>query len=115
DGVVMELINTRRQSTAEHHDLLSMLLATRDAQTGQGIADRQLMDEILTLLTAGHENIGAALTWTWHLLAEHPQIQEDVYNELQGVLKGGLPDADDLENLPLTRAVFEESMRLFPP
>jgi cytochrome P450 len=69
----------------------------------------------MTLLTAGHETTGAALAWTWYLLAMHPQIQEDVADEARGRLQGRSPTADDLPHLPLTRAVFEETMRLYPP
>lgn len=120
DGVVLDLITSRKASMASNnrtsqHDLLDMLLSVRDEETGQGIAERQLMDEILTLLTAAHENTGAAFTWTWHLLAQHQNIQRDVYDEIHAQLRGAQPTADDLPNLPLTRAVFEESLRLYPP
>lgn len=120
DGVVLDLINQRKAKRAQSqqttaNDFLDMLLSARDEETGQGIEERQLMDEILTLLTAAHENIGAALTWTWRVLAQHPEIQSDVYDELHAQLRGGEPSNDDLPRLPLTRAVFEEAMRLYPP
>ena len=132
DNVVLDLITKRKETHANtlaakqadsqasnpklpQNDLLDMLLSARDSQTGQSIHTRQLMDEILTLLTAAHENIGAAFTWTWHLLAQHPKIQSDVYDEIHAQLRGGQPTAEDIPRLPLTRAVFEEAMRLYPP
>jgi cytochrome P450 len=92
-----------------------MLLGAHDQLTGESMPQKQLMDEVLTILTAGHENIGAALSWTWYLLARHPGIQENVHDEIRAALGGKNPTFDDLPKLPLCKAVFEESMRLFPP
>src|SRR5207237_81052 len=64
---------------------------------------------------AGHETVGAALAWAWSLLASHPEIQAELHEEASGRLHGRPPDADDLPHLPLARAVFEETMRLYPP
>jgi cytochrome P450 len=114
DKIVLDLILARRKSGEKPHDLLGMLMAAHD-ETGHGMPDRLLMDEALTLLTGGHENIGSALTWTWYLLGKHPKIQEDVYDEINAVLRGRSPTAAAIKHLPLTRAVFEESMRLYPP
>jgi cytochrome P450 len=113
--VVLKLIAARRQSAARADDLLSLLLAAQDAETGAGMTDRQLKDEALTLLTAGHETAGAALSWTWFLLGRHPQVQEDLYDEVRGRLGGRSPTLEDLPALPLTRAVFDEALRLYPP
>jgi len=115
DRAVVELIAARRVNPNAPHDLLTMLLNARDERTAQTMPQRQLMDEVLTLLTAGHENIGAALSWTWYLLAKHPDVQNDVYDEIHGQLQGRSPSIDDLPRLPLIKAVFEESMRLYPP
>jgi cytochrome P450 len=115
DHAVRELIAARRVNPDAPRDLLTMLLNARDEQTGKGMPQRQLMDEVLTLLTAGHENIGAALSWTWYLLGKHPDIQNDVYDEIHGQLQGRSPTIDDLPRLPLIKAVFEEAMRLYPP
>jgi cytochrome P450 len=115
DRAVLELIAARRVNPDAPRDLLTMLLNARDEQTGKGMPQRQLMDEVLTLLTAGHENIGAALSWTWYLLGKHPDIQNDVYDEIHGQLQGRSPAIDDLPRLPLIKAVFEEALRLYPP
>src|SRR5262245_16805350 len=82
DRVVLDLIAARRQATTRPDDLLSLVLAAQDEETGSGMTDRQLRDEALTLLTAGHETAGASLSWTWFLLGQHPQAQNDVYDEV---------------------------------
>jgi cytochrome P450 len=84
DRVVLELIEKRRRAGNGPKDLLSLLLAAQDEATGAGMSDRQLEDEILTLLTAGHETMGAALAWTWYLLGQHPRVQEDLRDEVLG-------------------------------
>jgi cytochrome P450 len=114
DGIVMDLIASRRKDQNKPRDLLTMLVDAHD-ETGKGMIDRQLMDEVLTLLTAAHENIGSALAWTWYCLAAHPEIQENVYDEIHGRLGGRRAEFGDLAHLPLVTAVFEESMRLYPP
>jgi cytochrome P450 len=113
--VVLGLIEARRQAGDRPDDLLSLLLAARDEETGAGMSDRQLKDEVLTLLTAGHETVGAALAWTWSLLGQHPRVQDDLADEARGRLRGRGPAAEDLPHLPLARAVFEEALRLYPP
>lgn len=115
DGAVMELIASRRNNAKQPRDLLTMLVNAHDEQTGQGMLEKQLMDEVLTLLTAGHENVGSALAWTWYLLGKHPEVQENVYQEISACLRGRSPLMEDLPNLPLLTAVFEESLRLYPP
>jgi cytochrome P450 len=79
------------------------------------MSDLQLRDEALTLFLAGHETTANALAWTWHLLARHPDAEARLHAELDAVLAGRLPTADDLPRLPYTRAVLAESMRLCPP
>jgi cytochrome P450 len=115
DRVVLEMVEARRRSGKQPGDLLTMLLAGRDEETGVGMSDQQLKDEILTLLTAGHETVGAALAWAWYLLGQHPQVQNDLADEVCGKLHGRSPTIDDLAELPLVKAVFEETMRLYPP
>jgi cytochrome P450 len=99
-------------------DLLSLLLQSRDDEEGpgkQGMSDAQLRDETLTLFTAGHETTANALTFTWHLLAQNPEAEAKLHEELQCMLGGRLPAIEDLDRLPYTRAVLAESMRLYPP
>ncbi len=115
DRVVLGLIETRRQSRTPTNDVLDMLLAAQDEESGTGMTDQQLRDEVLTLLTAGHETVGAVLSWTWHLLSEHPAIQESLHDEVSAHLQGRTPTPEDLPQLPLATAIFEETMRLYPP
>lgn len=88
-----------------------------DAQTEDGnpLRPRQIHDETLTLLLAGHETTALALSWTWYLLAHHPEVDATMQAELQTVLGGRLPTAEDLPQLRYTRMVFTEALRLYPP
>ncbi len=115
DRVVLDLIARRRRDGEVHDDLLAMLMAAQDEETHGGMTDQQVRDEALTLLTAGHETVGAALSWTWYLLSKHLDVQRSLHDEVVGVLGGRHPTTSDLSRLPLCRAVFEEAMRLYPP
>jgi cytochrome P450 len=115
DSVVLRLIESRRRSGPAANDLLDLLLAARDEESGTGMSDQQLKDEVLTLLFAGHDTTTAALSWAWHLLARHPEVQEALHDEAAAHLAGRTPTADDLPHLPLATAVFEEVIRLYPP
>lgn len=119
DRAVYAIIQDRRQHksppTQEAGDLLALLLQAQDEDTGQGMDDRQLRDEVITLIIAGHETVASALTWTWYLLSQHAGVQNQLDQELQQVLGGKLPTSEDLSDLPITRMVFQESLRLYPP
>lgn len=115
DELVFAIINERRRTGEDRGDLLSMLLLTRDEETGEGMSDQQLRDEVITLLLAGHETTAAALSWTWYLLSLHPDVEHKLLAELAQVLSGRTPTFDDLPHLSYTTMVFEESMRLYPP
>lgn len=115
DEMVFGLINERRRTEEDNGDLLSMLLAARDEDTGERMSDEQLRDEVMTLILAGHETTGAALTWTWYLLSQNAEARSKLHAELDQVLSGRAPGLDDLDRLPYTRMVFAESMRLYPP
>src|SRR5262245_21904755 len=88
DRVVIGLIESRRRAGPAVNDVLDMLLAARD-EAGAGMTDRQLKDEVVTLLTAGHETVGAALSWAWFLLGGHQGVQESLHDEADGHLRGG--------------------------
>jgi cytochrome P450 len=114
DRVVLDLV-AKRRSGQPKGDVLDLLLAAQDEESGVGMSDEQLKDEALTLLTAGHETVGAALSWTWYLLGQHPDVQQALHEQVRARLQGRLPGVDDLTAMPLVTAVFEESMRLYPP
>jgi cytochrome P450 len=113
DTVVHEIITARR--SAGQNDLVTMLLTARDAATGEGMSDKQVRDEVMTLLIAGHETTSNLLTWTWYLLAQHPEVERQLHDELARVLGGRIPTMDDLAQLTYTHMVLEESLRLYPP
>jgi cytochrome P450 len=116
DDIVMRIVALRRKSGAVKDDLLSMLLEARDEETGQGMTDRQLRDELVTLFLAGHETTAIALTWSFHLLGQTPRAEAMLQKEVDEALGNkAAPDFDDLEKMPYARMVAEESMRLYPP
>lgn len=115
DRIVYRMIEERRQAGHDSGDLLSMLLHARDAETGAAMDDRQLRDEVMTLFLAGHETTAVTLSWTWYLLALHPDIERRLHAELDEVLAGRLPTLEDLPHLPYTRMVIDETLRLYPP
>jgi cytochrome P450 len=118
DAVIYRMIADRRASGQDHGDLLSMLLAARDPDEGDGgpvMSDRQVRDEAMTLLLAGHETTANALTWTWHLLGSAPAVRSALHDELDRVLGGRLPRVADIPQLGYVEQVVTESMRLYPP
>lgn len=116
DALIHRLIVERRAEGRDRGDLLSMLISARDDEGDHtGMSDRQLRDELITLMLAAHETTANALTWTWYLLSQHPEVEATLHAELDRVLGGCLPTAEDLSRLTYTRQVLAESMRLYPP
>lgn len=113
--IVLDIIRSRRQDQTEHHDLLSMLLTAQDTETQVGMSDRQLQDEVITLINAGHETTATALAWTWYVLGTHPHILARIENEINTVLGTETPSFETLPRLEYTGRVFDESLRLYPP
>ncbi len=116
DRIVYRMIEERRRSGADHGDLLSMLLLATDAEgDGSRMTDLQLRDEAMTIFLAGHDTVTNALSWTWYLLAQNPEVEARLHAELDAVLGGRPATAEDVRRLPYTEHVVAESMRLFPP
>jgi cytochrome P450 len=113
DGIVYGIIRQRQRGNGSG-DLLSDLLRARD-EDGSPMTAQQLRDELVTMLLAGHDTTALALTWTWVLLAQHPAVEQRLHDELDRVLQGRIPDADDTARLVYTNQVIRESMRLYPP
>jgi cytochrome P450 len=115
NALVYRIIGQRHapQAGDQYDDLLDMLLAARD-EAGQGMTDRQLRDEVMTLLLAGHDTTALATTWTLVLLAQHPEVEARLLAEVDSVLGGRLPTVADAPRLPYTEHVFTESLRLYP-
>jgi cytochrome P450 len=115
DNTIMGIIAERRASGEDKGDLLSMLLLAADEDDGDQMTNRQVRDEAITLFIAGHETTANALTWTWYLLSQHPEVEAKLIDELDRALAGRAPSVDDLAQLPYTDMVIKESMRLYPP
>ena len=115
DGIILNYIQARRQSGERQDDLLQMLLDARYEDTGQGMTDRQLVEESAILFAAGHETTANALSWAWHLLSNHPETADRLRREHQAVLGGREPGFETLPQLQYTQQVIDEAMRLYPP
>jgi len=142
DRLIYRIIDERRARGGDRGDLLSMLLLARDEDAdgnasgasrgsrgsapepdssrgryspGSGMTDTQVRDEAMTIFLAGHETTANALTWTWYLLAQHPDVEQRLHAEVDQVLAGGPLTSDDVPRLPYTRMVLAEAMRLYPP
>jgi cytochrome P450 len=115
DAVVHRIIAARRASGEDRGDLLSMLIHAQDADDGSRMTPLQLRDEVMTIFMAGHETTAVALSWTWYLLAQHPDVDARLAGELADVLDGRSATAADLPRLPYAEHVVTEAMRLYPP
>jgi cytochrome P450 len=113
--LVLELIKARHESQEEHFDFLSMLMLTTDRETGEPMGDRELIDEVLTLIVAGHETTAAALTWTWYLVTQHPEVAAALEAESDKHAVDGPLALDAAESLSFTHQVLQESLRMYPP
>lgn len=114
DDFIYRIINERRASAEDHGDLLSMLLQAQD-EDGTRMTDKQLRDEAMTLFLAGYETTSLALSWAWYLLAQNPEAEKKLWQELDEVLKGRAPQVSDMPNLRYTEMIAKETMRLYPP
>jgi cytochrome P450 len=115
DQLIYGMINERRESGTPGNDLMGMLLAARDQDTGEGMDEKQLRDEVITLLIAGHETTTLLLTWFFYCLGRYPEIEAQVHEEVDRTLSGRLPTFEDIPNLVYTRQVIDETLRLYPP
>jgi len=115
DALALDIIAERRKKPVPKSDLLSMLMDARDEETREAMTDRQLKDELLTIVTAGHETTANAMTWTLYLLSKHPDVARRVESEVASVLGTRTPALEDLARMPYGLAVIQESMRLYPP
>jgi cytochrome P450 len=113
--LVAQLIERRRGTSEEHFDFLSMLMSTRDRDTQEAMSDKELIDEVLTLIVAGHETTAAALTWTWYLISQHPDTAERLASEADRTGSGQTLGLEAAESLEFTHQVLQEALRLYPP
>jgi cytochrome P450 len=115
DRIVFGMIDARRASSERRDDILDRLLAARDEDSGAGMDERQIRDEVVTLLLAGHETSSHALAWTFWMLTQHRDVEARLLEELASVLNRRPAQSSDLAQLPYLKQVVQESMRLLPP
>lgn len=117
DSFIFGVIERRRRSPSSEDatDLLGMLISVRDEETGEGISDQQLRDEMIAMFLAGVETTGIPMTWVWYFLSMHPEVARQLDAELETVLGGRTPTYEDLSKLTYTRMVIDETMRVYPP
>ncbi len=109
--LISQIVDKRRQESATPTDALGMLMRAVDPQTGQPMETRQLIDEILTMVVAGHETTASTLNWNWYLLSQHPEVEAKLFSELD---KTSFSEFNDLTKFAYTRQIIEETMRLYP-
>ncbi|WLD98143.1 cytochrome P450 [Agrobacterium leguminum] len=109
------VISERRRKPIERNDLVSMLLEAKDPETGRMMSDTEIIDNLLTFITAGHETTALGLAWTFHLLSQNSDVERKVIDEIKTVTAGEPVAAEHIARLTYTRQVFSEAMRLYPP
>jgi cytochrome P450 len=109
--IILEVIDRRRKDLTTSTDALGILMQARSPQSGQFMQDQQLIDEVLTVIVAGHETTASTLNWTWYLISQHPEVEEMLSNELKLTT---FSEFDDLPKFLYARQIVEEAMRLYP-
>lgn len=116
DDVVLRIIAEHRRGERDKGDLLSMMLQVRDEDTGLGMSDQQIRDEVMTIILAGHETTANALSWSWLMLDRHPEVRDRLRAEaLDNLGEDRLPDFEALRQMPYGLQTFKEAMRVYPP
>ncbi len=116
--LVAEIIAERRtgaETSDERPDFLAMLMAARHPRTGEPMSDAALIDEVMTLIVAGHETTATTLNWTWYLLCNHPEAEARMQTEIDAVVGDATPGIEHVGQLTYTGQVLEEALRLYPP
>ena len=110
--IILQVAERRRSASTSAADFLGILMQTRDPRNNQSMPDAQMINEIITLIVAGHETTASTLNWTWYLLSQHPHIEQKLSDEAAGLKH--LSELDNLLNFPYSRQIIDESMRLYP-
>jgi enediyne biosynthesis protein E7 len=113
--LVAQLIERRRAQAEEHFDYLAMLMDARDKESGQPMGERELIDEVMTLVVAGHETTASGLNWTWYLLSQHREVEARLHAEIDAAPDLPAPTLSQTEALTYTQQVINEALRLYPP
>jgi len=113
--LLTELFARRRAEAGEHYDYVAMLMSARDKATGQPMSEIELINEVMTLIVAGHETTASALNWTWYLLSQHREIEAQLHAEIEAAPEIAAPSLQQMEALAYTQQVINEALRLYPP
>jgi enediyne biosynthesis protein E7 len=113
-NIVVEVAARRRAENRNATDILGMLMAARDRDSGQAMPNRQLVNEIMTLIVAGHETTASTLNWAWYLLSQHPDAEARLSSEFGRLHTGAFPGLAELPKFAYTRQVVDETLRLYP-
>ncbi len=113
--LVRELAARRRDGAEEHYDYLAMLMSAQDRETGASMDERELVDEVMTLVVAGHETTAASLNMAWFLLSQEPAVEARLHAEVDARTDQGAMTYQDAEDMTWTQCVLKEAMRLYPP
>lgn len=114
-GLLLNVIQARRTTTKKYNDFVSVFVEARDKETGKGMSDKELLDEVMTMIVAGHETSAITLTWVWYFIAKHKHVDEAIQKELAQADINGAPGFNDLDKIPYIKHVTEEALRLYPP
>ena len=112
---VQQFMDDRRESSIRYHDFLEAFMDAKDKETGEGMTDKEIIDEVMTLIIAGHETGATTLNWAWYLLSQNLSEEKKLHNEVDNNIVGDIPTFDEVGNLPFSRQVIEEALRLYPP
>jgi cytochrome P450 len=112
--IILDVVSDRRREETRCTDILSMLMTARDPHGGPVMSDRQLVNEVMTLIVAGHETTASTLNWAWYLISQHPDVEEHLADELASVPESACLGLDDLTRYPYARRVLDECLRLYP-
>ena len=115
DKYIGQFMDEHRTSGLDNGDLLSMLMSSIDEDDGTQMSNKQVRDELVTMFMAGHETTAYTLTWVWYLLAQHPEIEAKLLDELNTVLGGRKPTMADIPLLKYTSMIIKEAMRIYAP
>jgi len=115
DQIVLRMMENRSAAAGDPHDLLAALLNAERDVAGRALTRKQVRDEVVTMIVAGHETTAISLTWAFHLLCQNPGVEQRLDHELRVALGGRSPRVEDLSRMEYVRMVLEEAMRLYPP
>lgn len=113
--ILLQLIIKRREEKPERVDFLAMFMESRDKETGEAMTDSELIDELMTMIVAGHETSAITLTWVWYFLSEFSDVENKVHNEVDSASYKQLASFEDLDQLTYVKQVVEEALRYYPP